>query len=106
MLLDIISALLSGGLSTAGIDKVGKGSCGSCNHVFIAIDPLMINNQEFIDQLINDTLKQIRSSAPVEDGEKVFYPGERSLKTREENTKLGIPVDDQIWDKAKKLALA
>jgi 3-dehydro-L-gulonate 2-dehydrogenase len=104
MLLDIISSLLSGGLSTAGIDKVGKGSCGSCNHVFIAIDPLLINTQEFIDELLNDSLEHIKSSIPASEGEEVFYPGERSLRTRQENMKMGIPVDDEIWDIVKKLA--
>src|SRR6187455_558658 len=46
ILLDIISSLLSGGLSTSGVDKTGKGSCGRCCQVFIAIDPKMINTEE------------------------------------------------------------
>jgi 3-dehydro-L-gulonate 2-dehydrogenase len=35
----MISALVSGGLTTAGIDKTNKGSGGSSNQVFIAINP-------------------------------------------------------------------
>lgn len=104
ILLDIISALLSGGLSTSGVDKSGKGSCGSCCQVFIAIDPLKINTQEFIDQTLKDTINQIKSSSPANPGDEIFYPGERSLKTRNENMKLGIPVDDGVWEKVRQLA--
>lgn len=104
VLLDLISSILSGGLATAGIDKVGKGSCGSCSHVFIAIDPLKINTQEYIDQILSETVAQIKSSEPANDNDEVFYPGERSLKTRHENMKLGIPADDEIWEKVKQLA--
>lgn len=104
ILLDIISALLSNGLSTAGIDKAGKGSCGSCNQVFIAIDPLKFNTQEFIDNIVEETVQQIKSSELAEGNSEIFYPGERSLKTRKENMELGIPVDDGVWEKVKKLA--
>jgi 3-dehydro-L-gulonate 2-dehydrogenase len=104
ILLDIISALLSNGLSTAGIDKAGKGSCGKCNQVFIAIDPLKFNTQEFMDNILEETIQQIKSSELAEGNSEVFYPGEKSLNTRNENMKLGIPVDDGVWEKVKKLA--
>jgi len=64
VLLDIISTLLSNGLSTSGIDKVGKGSCGSCNQVFIALNPLKINTQEFIDNVLEPTIGQIKTYVP------------------------------------------
>jgi 3-dehydro-L-gulonate 2-dehydrogenase len=104
ILLDVISALLSGGLTTAGIDKSDKGSCGSCCQVFIAIDPLKINTQEFIDKALSDTVEQLKSSEPAVENGEIFYPGEQSLKTRNENMELGIPVDDTVWSKVKELA--
>jgi len=104
ILLDLISTLLSRGLTTAGIDKAGMGSCGSCCQVFIAIDPLRINSQEFIDQALEQTIHQLKSSAPVNDGGEIYYPGEQSLKTRHENMALGIPVDVSVWAKVKELA--
>ncbi len=105
ILLDIISALLSNGLSTAGIDKTGLGSCGSCNQVFIAIDPLKINTQEFVDAILDETIFQIKSSEPANEKEVIYYPGEQSLKNRMENLKSGIPVDDGVWAKVKELAI-
>jgi 3-dehydro-L-gulonate 2-dehydrogenase len=104
VLLDIISSLLSGGLTTAGMDKLNKGSCGSCCQVFIAINPLKINTQEFIDKVLGETLTQLKSSVPVKENSEIFYPGENSLRTRNENMELGIPVDDGVWAKVKELA--
>jgi len=104
VLLDIIAALLSGGLTTAGMDKFNKGSCGSCCQVFIAINPLKINTQEFIDKVLAETITQLKSSVPVKDNGEIYYPGENSIKTRYENMELGIPVDDGVWAKVKELA--
>ena len=104
VMLDLISALLSGGLTTAGIDKADKGSCGSCCQIFIAIDPRKINTQEFIEQALHETIEQLKSSVPATENGEIFYPGEQSLKTRHENMESGIPVDDGIWAKVKELA--
>lgn len=104
ILLDIISALLSSGLSTAGIDRAGFGGCGSCSQVFIAIDPTKINSQDFIDNVLNETISQIKSSERVNENQEIYYPGEQSLKTRKENLELGIPVDDGVWGRVKMLA--
>jgi len=104
IMLDLIAALLSGGLCTSGIDKLNRGSCGSCSQVFIAIDPLKNNSREFVDNILNETIGQLKSSVPADANEEIYYPGEQSLKTRKENMSLGIPVDDDIWTNVKSLA--
>ncbi len=104
ILLDVLASLLSGGLSTAAIDKFDKGSCGSCCQVFIAINPLKINTQELIDKVLSETITQIKTSVPVTENSEIFYPGEQSFKTRHENLAIGIPVDDGVWAKVKELA--
>jgi 3-dehydro-L-gulonate 2-dehydrogenase len=104
IMLDIISSLLSGGLTTAGIDKKGLGSCGSCCQVFIAIDPLKINSQEMIDEALNATINQLKATVPATEDGDILYPGERSLSARAENMAMGIPVDDGVWNKVKALA--
>ena len=104
VMLDLFSALLSGGLTTAGIDKANKGSGGSSNQVFIAINPQKINMQEFIDHALAETIVQIKSSVPAKEGDEIFFPGEQSVKTRKENSQLGIPVDEKVWEKVKSLA--
>ena len=104
ILLDVIAALLSNGLATCAIDKAGKGSCGSCNQVFIAINPLKINTQEFIDNVLESTVQQLKSSVPATENGNIYYPGEQSMLTRKANMELGILVDDGVWEKVKKIA--
>ncbi len=104
IMLDVIASLLSGGLTTAGIDKFDKGSCGSCCQVFIAINPTLINTQEFIDNAIGETIRQVQSSLPVKENASIYYPGEQSLKNREESSELGIPADEGVWRTVQSLA--
>ena len=104
IMLDLVAALLSGGFCTSGIDKLNRGSCGSCSQVFIAIDPLKNNSQDFVDHILDETIGQLKSSVPADDNESIYYPGEQSLKTRKENMSLGIPVDADIWSRVKSLA--
>jgi 3-dehydro-L-gulonate 2-dehydrogenase len=104
VLLDLFAALLSGGLTTAEIDRAGFGSCGRCCQVFIAIDPLKFNSAGFVENAINETIQQIKLSQKAEGVNEIYYPGEQSLKTRKENIEMGIPVDDGVWVKVKELA--
>jgi 3-dehydro-L-gulonate 2-dehydrogenase len=104
ILLDVISSLLSGGLTTAGITKADKGSGGSSNQIFIAINPLKINTQEFVDNALSETIAQIKSATPAKEDGAIFFPGEQSEKTRNENMQSGIPVDDKVWAKVRELA--
>ena len=68
----IFAALLSGGLTTSGIDKTGLGSCGSCCQVFIAINPFTINSQEFIDKA--SKMLQIPEIKFIEEYGKAYFP--------------------------------
>ncbi|MCX6221373.1 MAG: Ldh family oxidoreductase [Bacteroidia bacterium] len=103
-MLDLFSALLSGGLTTASVDKAGKGNCGRNSQVFIAFDPLKLNAPGFLEQAIHETIEQLKSSIPANEGGEIFYPGEQSLKIRKENSELGIPVDNGVWMRVKELA--
>jgi 3-dehydro-L-gulonate 2-dehydrogenase len=98
ILLDIIAAVLAGGLATVGIDKVQEGSCGGCCQLFMAIDPYQMGGQEFVKNTLNQTVSYIKSSEPATEGKEVFYPGELTAITRKENMKMGIPVDEGIWN--------
>ncbi len=104
IMLDLMSSLLSGGKITSELDETKTGSCGGCSQVFMAFRPTMINTQEFINHALDVTIRQLKGSEPAQENGQVYYPGERSVKTREENLKLGIPVDDGVWAKVKELA--
>lgn len=100
ILLDLIAALISGGLSTVKVDELQPESEVSgygISQVFIAIDANQISGKDFVDQTIRETIDYIHQAKPVNDSEGVYYPGERTLETRKENLEKGIPVNKQIW---------
>jgi 3-dehydro-L-gulonate 2-dehydrogenase len=104
ILLDTLAAVLTEGLATHEIDQVGRGSCGGCSQVFIAIDPSQLGGQEFTDRVADGVVEYVTSSTPAEDATEVRYPGEAQLRTRADHRARGIVVDDGVW--AEVLALA
>ena len=95
LLLDILAAVLSGGLATNEISK-HKAEFG-LSQVFIAIDLSKLKNYPSIEKTINDIIKDYHGSEPVSENDKILYPGERVKNTREKNLKEGIPVGKKIW---------
>jgi 3-dehydro-L-gulonate 2-dehydrogenase len=104
IMLDLFAGILSQGNTTASVDTAGYGNCGACSQVFIAIDPLKIANQAFIDQALEATIAQLHNAQPTEPGAQIQYPGERSLRTRKKNQALGVPVHEAVWERVKRLA--
>ena len=96
--LDLIAAVLSGGNSTYDIGKQAVEEYG-ISQVFIAIDPSKFNIPEITDEIINNTLKDIKGSILEDSATLILYPGERVIITRKENLEKGIPVDESIWNK-------
>ena len=43
------------------------------------------------------------ASRPAEEGRPVRYPGENTLRLREENRRLGLPMDDAVWNEIMSL---
>ncbi len=101
LMLDLIASTLSGGRSTCQIGKLPYET--ELSQVFIAIDLSKFSDEQKIKATIEETLEDIHNSNPREQGMKVRYPGEGRLRTRRENTELGIPVDEIVWNEVLKL---
>lgn len=97
LLLDILAALLSGGMPTHKIDRQ-DGEYG-LSQVFIAIDLFKLSNQSSMQQVIRGIISDYQESVPIHSGQKLRYPGERVLKTRAQNLAAGIPVVSGVWQK-------
>lgn len=95
ILLDLIASTVSGGLSTS---DVGKGPETGVSQFFCAIDLSAFPDRKEIDDRIEHTLSDIRSSVPRDPGHPVHIPGEGMERTREENLREGIPVDEDVWN--------
>lgn len=98
IVLDLIAAVLSGGRTTYDIGKETDDEYG-ISQVFIAIDQSKFNADEITDEVINNTVNNIKESIPIESNTNILYPGERVIATRKENLQKGIPVEESIWNK-------
>lgn len=94
LMLDILVAILSKGLSTSDITTSEKES--GLSQVFICIRQ---ENPELSAGLIEQILNFTKSSRPENPDKPISYPGENTLRTRERNIRDGIPVDQEIWTK-------
>jgi 3-dehydro-L-gulonate 2-dehydrogenase len=95
--LDLIASIISGGRSTCQIGKLPYET--GLSQVFAAINLSSFPDQDRIKATIAETLEDLHNSEPVDKGCVVRYPGEGRLRTLEENLRLGIPVDEDIWNK-------
>jgi 3-dehydro-L-gulonate 2-dehydrogenase len=102
-MLDVLGAILSDGLAAADLDKVGKGNCGGCSQVFIAMDPSKFGGTALCDEIIEQAKNFLKSSSPDENGKPIQWPGEGSAKARQANLEQGIPVDTGVWERIRAL---
>jgi len=100
LLFDILSAILSGGLSTHEISQ--RKTEYALSQVFIAIDLEQLKNYKGIEACINSIISDYKQSVPEENKE-IVYPGERVLRQRERNLKSGVPVIKKVWDEINAL---
>jgi 3-dehydro-L-gulonate 2-dehydrogenase len=96
LLLDILATILSAGLSTHELSELEAEY--SLSQVFIAIDIKKLANFPAIENTVSQIINDLKSSTPIDDGTGIYYPGERVLRTREENTLHGIPVIRRVWE--------
>ena len=94
--LDLIATVLTNGNSVSRIGTFGDEV--GLSQIMIAIDPLRFNTPEETDSIVDEILADIKSSEPIREGAEVYYPGELELITRENNTRDGIPVIDEVWE--------
>ena len=97
MILDMLATLLSAGNSTykIGLNNIETG----ISQVFISIYPKIFHDQELQQKLINEIIDYTHNVAPMNPGDKTYYPGEQSSFIRDKNLINGIPVDSSIWKK-------
>jgi len=97
LLLDILATILSAGRSTK--DLSGLEAEYGVSQVFIAIDIKKLSNFPAIEKTIDEIISDIKNSVSDENQPEVRYPGERIVRTREDNLNNGIPALKKIWEK-------
>ena len=90
VVLDAIAALLSLGNATHQLPADPLRETG-LSQVFVAINPKAVGTGE---EVADGIVESLHACAPQGT---VRYPGERTLQIREENQRLGLPVDEDVW---------
>jgi len=96
LVLDMIGAMLSGGLATHQLGLEPLREAGQ-SQVFLAVDPSNLGTAEELSRVADGILDYVRQATPVDPKQPIRYPGEQTLLVREENMRLGVPVDPDIW---------
>lgn len=97
LLLDILAAILSGGVSTSELSK--RETEYGVSQVYIAICLKNLYNFPSIKSALNEIITHYKNSTPEDKNSKIRFPGESVVRTRGENLKNGIPVNRVIWEK-------
>jgi 3-dehydro-L-gulonate 2-dehydrogenase len=98
IVLDMLAAMLSGGRATHQIPRESTRETG-LSQIFLAVDPKSIAEPEELTRIAEGILDSLREATPVDPAKPVRYPGEQTLQLREENMRLGVPVDPEIWQR-------
>lgn len=101
--LDLVAAMLSGGRAAHEIPQEPTRESG-VSQMFIAIDPTALGSRDELDTIAAGVLESLRLAPPLEPGRPVRYPGEQTTHLREENMRLGVPVEPEIWKAVQTLS--
>jgi 3-dehydro-L-gulonate 2-dehydrogenase len=94
--LDVLGAMLADGRATHDFPADALQEVGQ-SQVFIAIAPAGLSSIEELDRIAQGAIDFLHAATPVEPGHTPHYPGEGTLRTREESLRLGIAIDDAAW---------
>lgn len=96
LLLDMLAAMLSGGLATYQIPADPERETG-ISQVFMAFDLSRLEQNGLATSVADQIIEHLQFPSGAA-GEQVRYPGEQTLRIRHENLEEGIPVEPAIWE--------
>jgi 3-dehydro-L-gulonate 2-dehydrogenase len=96
IVLDMIAAMTSVGKATHQLSTDPLLEAG-ISQVFLAINPAALGDGPATRQIADDIVASVHNCRPIEEGAKLRYPGEQTLRIRAENRKLGLPVEPAVW---------
>ena len=100
IMLDLMASILSDGKTTY---QIGKEPIEyALSQVFMCFDLEQLGHMR--DTLVAEVKRSLELADLDESESGVFYPGQRTLATRKENTEKGIPVSEEVWEHIRSLA--
>jgi 3-dehydro-L-gulonate 2-dehydrogenase len=95
LMLDILAATLSCGNATFAIGQ--RPSESDVSQMYIAFDLARVGDADLTNKVVDEIIRYTKSARVKNTGEEILYPGERALRTRQENLDKGIAVDAIRW---------
>lgn len=102
VVLDMMAAMMTLGLATHNIGGDPLYEAG-ISQVFVALNPEALGTAERVGQIADEIVASLHACKPAEGERAVRYPGEQTLRIREENRRLGLPVDAEMWARVRAL---
>jgi 3-dehydro-L-gulonate 2-dehydrogenase len=65
--------------------------------MFLALHPAAFGPASRAEAIADAVVASLHNSRPAAREGKVRYPGEQTLRIREENLRLGLPVEPVVW---------
>lgn len=94
--LDLLAAMLAGGRATHEIEPDPLAEVG-LSQVFLAISPKAVGSVAEMRAVTEGCIAALHAAEPVVAGRAPRYPGEGTLRVREESLRLGVAVDEAVW---------
>jgi 3-dehydro-L-gulonate 2-dehydrogenase len=97
VVLDMVASMASMGNATHAIANDPLRETG-LSQMFVAIDPRGLGDAARMEEIADEVVESLHRTRAGEDGKTVRYPGENTVRLREENRKLGLPVEEGVWE--------
>ena len=102
VVLDMMASMLSLGNATHQIANDPLRETG-LSQMFVAVDPRTLGDVASMDPIADGVVDSLHMTRPETAGKPVRYPGENTLRLREENRRLGLPVEEAVWEEILKM---
>jgi 3-dehydro-L-gulonate 2-dehydrogenase len=96
VLLDMVAAMMALGRATHQIAPDAEREAG-VSQMFFALNPAAFGDASQAEKIADAVVASLHNSRPATPNRKVRYPGEQTLRIREENLALGLPVEPAVW---------
>lgn len=97
VVLDMVAAVTSLGNATHLIANDSLRET-ALSQMFLAVDARAVGDAARMEQIADEVVESLQHSRPAEVGRPVRYPGENTLRLREENRRLGLPIEEAVWE--------
>ena len=103
LLLDLTASVTGLGNSACDVREL-PGDEHAISQTFIVINSRSVNSAAAEDETADRIVAHLTGARPADGFGTPRYPGQNVLKIREENRRLGIPVEETVWEDIRALS--